>query len=177
MADEPAAKGPTREAWVKQALETYQRPLVSYVYQILGDLAASQDVVQDTFLKLCHQDPDKVSKRVKPWLFTVARNGALDHLRRRKRITPLDDELIQAMPSGERSPDESAVLQDNLDGVERFLSRLSDNQREVVRLKFQHDLSYQEIAEATGLKVGNVGFLLHSALKRLRELMSHHVQG
>ena len=43
----------------------------------------------------------------------------------------------------------------------------------MVRLKFQYGLSYQEIAEATGLKVGNVGFLLHSALKRLRELMSH----
>lgn len=177
MADEPAAKGPTREAWISQALETYQRPLVSYVYQILGDLAASQDVVQDTFLKLCHQDPDKVSQRIKPWLFTVARNGALDHLRRRKRVTPLDDQWFQAMPSGERQPDESAAVQDSLAGVDRFMSRLSANQQEVVRLKFQHDLSYQEIAEATGLKVGNVGFLLHSALKRLREMMSHHHGG
>jgi len=177
MAEEPAANGPSREAWIKQALETYQRPLVSYVYKILNDLAASQDVVQDTFLKLCHQDPDKVSKRLKPWLFTVARNGALDLLRRRKRMTPLDDQWIHAMASSDRQPDEAAAVQDNLSGVERFMCRLSDNQQEVIRLKFQHDLSYQEIAETTGLKVGNVGFLLHSALKRLRELMSHHHSG
>ena len=127
MADQPAANEISHESWIKEALEGYQRPLLSYVYKILGDASASQDIVQDTFIKLCQQDRDKVSARLKSWLFTVARNGALDHLRRRKKIAPLDDDFIQAMPSAERSPDDAAALQDTIDGVEHYLSRLSEN--------------------------------------------------
>ena len=53
----------------------------------------------------------------------------------------------------------------------RLLDALPPNQREVIRLKFQNDLSYREIAEVTQLSVTNVGFLLHTGLKKLRELL------
>jgi RNA polymerase sigma-70 factor (ECF subfamily) len=55
--------------------------------------------------------------------------------------------------------------------VLRFLERLPENQREVIRLKFQGDLSYKEISEVTGLSVSNVGFLIHTGIKRLRSMM------
>jgi RNA polymerase sigma-70 factor (ECF subfamily) len=55
--------------------------------------------------------------------------------------------------------------------LEMYLQRLTPNQREVVVLKFQQGLSYEEISRVTGLSNGNVGFLLHNALKRLREWM------
>ena len=55
----------------------------------------------------------------------------------------------------------------------RLLDRLPDNQQEVIRLKFQNDLSYREISEITGLSVSNVGFLLHVGIKRLREIMKN----
>ena len=51
-------------------------------------------------------------------------------------------------------------------------SRLPVNQAEVLRLKFQNDLSYQEIADVTGLSASNVGFLIHTGLKRLRTLLA-----
>ncbi len=54
-----------------------------------------------------------------------------------------------------------------------MLDQLPDNQQEVVRLKFQNEMTYQEIADVTGLTVTNVGFLLHTALKRLRELLQN----
>jgi RNA polymerase sigma-70 factor (ECF subfamily) len=53
----------------------------------------------------------------------------------------------------------------------RYVERLPENQREVIRLKFQSDLSYKEIAEITNLSVSNVGFLLHTGIKRLRFMM------
>ena len=59
----------------------------------------------------------------------------------------------------------------------RLLDQLSENQRDVIRLKFQNDLSYREIAEITKLSVGNVGFLLHTGLKKLRELLSEEPSG
>ena len=57
--------------------------------------------------------------------------------------------------------------------VMRMLERLSDNQREVIVLKFQQDLSYREIQTITGLTTGNIGFLIHTGLKRLREILPH----
>lgn len=175
MGKERAASNISHEAWIRHALDEFQRPLLSYVHKMLKDGAAAQDVVQDTFIKLCQQDRERVEAKLKSWLFTVARNAALDVIRKRQRQTSIDDELAQAIPSGEKSPDSVVALRETLEGVERFLERLSENQQEVVRLKFQYGLSYKEIAEATGLTVGNVGFLLHSALKRLRELMSHQM--
>jgi RNA polymerase sigma-70 factor (ECF subfamily) len=61
--------------------------------------------------------------------------------------------------------------QESANALFRLLDALSPNQREVIRLKFQNDLSYREIAEVTRLSVTNVGFLLHTGLKNLRELL------
>ena len=71
------------------------------------------------------------------------------------------------------SPDPSRAMErkERFEEVLRFLERLPENQREVIRLKFQGDLSYKEISEVTGLSVSNVGFLIHTGIKRLRTLM------
>ena len=69
------------------------------------------------------------------------------------------------------APDHTADWDERVDQVMSALERLSDNQKEVIRLKFQQDLSYREISAATGLGTGNVGFLLHTGLKRLRALL------
>ena len=69
------------------------------------------------------------------------------------------------------APGAAAEQKDSMARVLQQLDRLPDNQQDVIRLKFQNDLSYREIAEITGLTVSNVGFLLHVGLKRLRELM------
>ena len=69
-----------------------------------------------------------------------------------------------------RDTDHAAVAeqQDTTTRVLEFVDRLTQNQREVVRLKFQHGLSYKEIAAVTELSVSNVGYLIHTAIKRLR---------
>ena len=69
------------------------------------------------------------------------------------------------------SPGPAAVLEtkEKLSLIDHFLDSLSENQREVVRLKFQNGMSYKKISEITGLSVSNVGFLIHTAVKTLRE--------
>lgn len=71
------------------------------------------------------------------------------------------------------TPDPAHAMErkERFEEVLRFLDRLPENQREVIRLKFQGDLSYKEISEVTGLSVSNVGFLIHTGIKRLRSLM------
>lgn len=71
------------------------------------------------------------------------------------------------------APDPSRAMEDRERHSEvlALLERLPENQREVIRLKFQGDLSYKEISDVTGLSVSNVGFLIHTGIKRLRSLM------
>lgn len=69
------------------------------------------------------------------------------------------------------SPRAVVDKEERLTQVVNCLDRLSENQREVIRLKFQQGLSYKEISVVTGLSIGNVGFLLHTGLKRMRSLL------
>ena len=80
-------------------------------------------------------------------------------------------ELTEQSSTMQQSPEDDVIARDSAAKVFRMLDQLPDNQQEVVRLKFQNEMTYQEIADVTGLSVTNVGFLLHTALKRLRELL------
>ncbi len=161
----------TREQFIERAMADFESPLIGYAMTILHDIERSRDVVQDTFIRLCQQDISKVRDGLKTWLFTVCRNRSLDVLRKEKRIQPLDDVKWQRVAGTGLQPDEKALHDERVAEVMRYLARLSNNQREVILLKFQQGLSYAEITEVTGLTSGNVGFLIHTGLKRLRELL------
>jgi RNA polymerase sigma-70 factor (ECF subfamily) len=161
----------SREQFVEQALAQYEGPLIGYALGIVHDLERARDVVQDTFIRLYQQDREKVQRGLKTWLFTVCRNRALDILRKEKRMVALDDARAARIEGTTVAPDRAADWDERVAQVMNALDRLSDNQREVVRLKFQQGLSYHEISEATGLTSGNVGFLLHTGLKRLRSML------
>lgn len=161
----------TREKFIEQAMADFESPLIGYAITILNDTELARDVVQDTFLRLCQQDPDKVRDSLKSWLFTVCRNRALDFLRKDKRIQPLEEANWKKIAGSVLQPDEHADCQERISVVMRLLDRLSDNQREVILLKFQQGLSYEEIREITGLTSGNIGFLIHTGLKRVRDLL------
>lgn len=82
------------------------------------------------------------------------------------KATTVDE--LRRLP--DRAPDPSQVLErkESADHVRELLESLSENQREVLRLKFQAGMSYREISEVTGLSESNVGFLIHTAVKNLR---------
>ena len=162
---------PSREAFVRQAMEDYESALIGYASNLLHDPDRARDVVQDTFIRLCQQEVESVREHLKAWLFTVCRNRALDVLRKERPGCRLDDEPWRQIPSTEASPDEQAEREEELQRVMRMLDRLTPNQREVILLKFQQGLSYREIETSTGLSSGNIGFLIHTGLKRLRELL------
>lgn len=149
----------------------YESPLIGYAATILHDTDLARDVVQDTFVRLCQQDITKVRDNLKSWLFTVCRNRSLDILRKGKRIQPLDEIRWQKVAGQDHQPDEQAEFDERLARVMKLLDRLSDKQREVILLKFQQGLSYKEINQVTGLTSGNIGFLIHAGLKRIRELL------
>lgn len=155
-------------ALVESSLRDYESPLVHYVAGLLaGDHERARDVVQDTFLRLCRQDPDPIRKNVKAWLYTVARNRAFDVIRKESRMIP--SETVPESPDAHViDPASLSSRRDQSSELLGMVGELPHNQKEVVLLRFQQGMSYQEISKVTGLKTGNVGFLLHTALKRLR---------
>lgn len=157
-----------RSEFVRAALERYEAALVRYAFGITRDLETARDIVQDTFLKLCDQPPEAVDEHLAQWLFTVCRNRALDVNRKESRMTPLIDEQMERVAALDASPSAQAEQRDTTRNLLNLIDQLPQNQREVVRLKFQEQLSYEEIAAATSLSATNVGFLLHTAIRTLR---------
>lgn len=171
-ADDPAnAVSASHEQFVGQAMLDYESPLIAYATSLLRDPDRARDAVQDTFIRLCRQDVAKVGDNLKSWLFTVCRNRALDMLRKDKRSQPLDDIRWQKIAGPGLQPDEHAQQQERFIRLMELLKRLPENQREVILLKFQQGLSYQEIQRITGLSTGNIGFLIHTGLHRLRTIL------
>lgn len=159
----------TQEQFIEWALKEYERPLIGYAQGFVHDWERARDVVQDTFIRLCQQDVAKVRDGVKTWLFTVCRNRALDVLRKDSRLVEMDEKKLLKIPGNTVSAATLLEKEEVHNRLDAYLQRLTPNQREVIVLKFQQGLSYEEISRVTGLTPGNVGFLLHHALKRLRE--------
>lgn len=159
--------------WVVDALDRHERPLIRYAKWLLGDAEMARDVVQETFLRLCREDPARVDGHLAPWLFTVCRNLALDTREKASRSTPLEDAEAPVVYDLDAQHDARQALGRVLD----VLETLPRNQREVVYLKFQGGLSYKEIAAITALSTSNVGFLLHRAVRAIRSHLGEHPTG
>ena len=164
--------GPDRSAWIATLLKRYESPLVSYALRITGDVETARDVVQETFVRLCMERAELNGNHVAAWLFTVCRRRALDVRRKESRMQALTEATIETRESVEPGPEALVDRRDDATRADALLADLPENQREVVRLKFGAGLSYKEIAEVTGLSVGNVGFLLHTAIRTLRARMT-----
>jgi len=158
----------TRSAWVEAALARHEAPLVAYAHRLVGDAHRARDVVQETFLRLCSEEPSRVDGHVGPWLFAVCRRLALDHLRKERRMTPVAEALLDARAGRAEDPAETASTRDQASSALAALATLPENQREVLELRLRHGMSYAAIAQVTGHTVTNVGFLLHVGMKALR---------
>lgn len=161
----------SREQFIEQALADYESPLVGYAMGFVHDLDRARDVVQDTFIRLCRQDVEKVRGGLKGWLYTVCRNRALDVLRKESRMRPLDDDRHERVISKLAAPDSAVDFNERIDQVMIYMERLPENQRTVILMKFRDGMTYKEISEVTGLSSGNVGFLIHTGIKRLKQLL------
>ena len=162
-------------AWPAEAVtalvDRYERPLLAYASRMLGgDWQGAQDAVQETFLRLCRENREKIESRVAAWLFSVCRSRVID-MQRTNHATPIDASQVSV---ADPTPDASEVACEAAEKVhlDQLVDKLSPRQQEVLRLRLQAGLSYREIAEVTGLTIGNVGFHLHQAVRTLRDSLA-----
>ena len=147
----------------------FELPLLQYATRIIGDRERARDVVQETFVQMQRAERRQVDPAPAKWLFTVCRNRALNVCRKERRMLYLEDETLAARAATDAGPVEQLEQKEAGGFLLRIIGTLPPRQQEVLQLKFQNDLSYQEISEITKLSVSNVGVMIHNALKTLRE--------
>lgn len=164
------SRAPLAEAagFLERTFAEQHGPLTRYATRLLGDPDRARDVVQDTFLKLMAQTAEAVNGHAVEWLFTVCRHRALDVLRKEGRMKRFEDGQVERVTDTELRPGRALEHAETQATVLQMIDRLPANQQEVVRLKFQHGFSYKEISRITTLSVTNVGFLIHTAVARMR---------
>ncbi len=141
----------------------------AYAATLLHDRTAAEDVTAQAFERAYRRRSRYDARRGSPraWLFGIARNAALDELRRRKRAATAD----MPEPQSEPGPDEAAQLAAQRDAVRAALNRLQPRDREVIALKYHAELSNTELADVLGVSPTNAGTLLHRAMTKLREAL------
>ena len=158
---------PTMREYVAQALAEHEGPLLRYANSLCRDMELARDAVQDTFIRLWKVGEGGMPDRLTSWLYKVCRNRVFEIMRKERRMLPTDPGEITPV---EQAPSPESVVAEGEDArvLARLVGKLAPREQELIRLKFQNDLSYQEMSEITGLTVTNVGFILHTVLKNLR---------
>ena len=153
---------------IRSWVQHYERPLCQYAARITGDPDRARDVVQDTFLRLCRKGGKLDKRSVAPWLYRVCRNRALDVVRKEKRMRTLTEDAEARLAARGADPAVTAQRRESLSRILQAVRQLPGAQEEAIRLKFQHEMSYRQIAQLMHTTENYVGQLIHMGVKTLR---------
>ena len=165
-----------RDDSFEELVRRYQRPLVSYVYRMTGNYESALDLTQEVFIKvygsLARYRPEY---KFSTWIYRIAHNTAIDHLRRHSTreqeleiTTNEGDTYEKPYASGAPTPEEESVRAERRAEIEDVIQSLPASYRELIVLRHAHDLSYDEIAEVTGLPLGTVKNRIFRAREAMR---------
>ena len=167
-----------REAAFEELVRRYQRPIASYVYRMVGDYDAALDLTQEVFIKVYNSLSRYRSEfKFSTWIYKIAHNTAIDHLRRhtvRDQIMTADGDGPRceiAIESRRLTPEQESEREERRSEIESVVQSLPAAYRELIVLRHSHDLSYDEIAEVTGLPLGTVKNRLFRAREAMRDLL------
>ncbi|MFN2576492.1 MAG: RNA polymerase sigma factor [Pyrinomonadaceae bacterium] len=167
-----------REASFEELVRRYQRPIAAYVYRMVGDYDAALDLTQEVFIKVYNSLARyRFEFKFSTWIYKIAHNAAIDHLRRHA----VREQTLTGSPEGERhevgiqsrrlTPEQETERKERRSEIESVVQLLQASYRELILLRHSHDLSYDEIAEVTGLPLGTVKNRLFRAREAMRDLL------
>jgi RNA polymerase sigma-70 factor (ECF subfamily) len=174
------------EAAFTALVKRYERELYGYLRRYLGDASFADDVFQNTFLQMyLKRDAYEAGRPVRPWLYTIATNQAIDFMRRRGRRSAVSLEhqtgedsegevhrLLDLLEARGTTAFEAASLEETRKLVRKAVDQLPEFLRQVVLLAYFQGLPYRDVAQALGIPVGTVKSRLHAAIQRLHEIWS-----
>jgi RNA polymerase sigma-70 factor, ECF subfamily len=175
-----------REMAFRELVRRYERPVFSLIFRMVRDRETAEDLSQETFIKvLNHIDRYQPQFKLSSWLFKIANNVAIDHLRRRHVSTiSMDGSPSAATPSqveatsfdvssGGESALEEMEARELGSAIERAIAKLRPEYRSCILLRHVEDRSYEEIAATLDLPLGTVKTYIHRARRELREALEH----
>lgn len=165
-------------------VERHQERVFGYLMGMVRDRDVANDLFQETYLRVIRAMRSERGSyerqgRWLAWVMRIARNSALDHLRRRKKWRDVDDgeeSFWDRMPDDGPTADEKYVRAQEAGLLEECIERLPPEQREVVLLRHETDLTFREIAELTGVSINTALGRMRYALINLRKMMSEAVR-
>ena len=169
-----------REAGFEELVRRYQRPIAAYVYRMVGDYDAALDLTQEVFIKVYNSLTRYRSEfKFSTWIYKIAHNAAIDHLRRHT----VREQALTGSIDGDRreisiesrrlTPEQESECRERRSEIESVVQLLPAAYRELIALRHSHDLSYDEIAEVTGLPLGTVKNRLFRAREAMRDQLMH----
>jgi RNA polymerase sigma-70 factor (ECF subfamily) len=160
-----------------QLYEIYFTPIYRYIYLRVRNKAEAEDLVQGVFLKVYQSVGDFEERGSSPlaYFYTIARNTVIDFWRKKKEVVENPEEILVKIPTPEESPQASIEKKETMAGVEKALENLTDEQQEVVIMKFINDLSNKEISEILGKSEEAIRQLQCRALKALRKNLESRI--
>ena len=177
MRPDQTSPGPSRPETIEELFEALESPLLSYALRLVGERGLAEDIVQEAFMRL-HKHFGEV-REPRRWLYRTAHNLALNQRRTSGKIVPLEqgggsggqNDAAHTTESRDPQPlpDEQIARWEGIGLVRLSLASLDERSRELIGLKFNENLSYKEISARTGLSIGNVGYLLHHAIKAIAD--------
>ena len=175
-----------RDAAFRELIRRYERPVFSLIYRMVRDRELAEDLAQDTFVKvLNHVDRYRAEFKFSSWLFKIANNVAIDHLRRRQLDTismdgsphAVTQDAIEATSFDVTVKQESALEEmeaKELGGaIEKAIAHLRPEYRSCIMLRHVEGRSYEEIATTLDLPLGTVKTYIHRARHELRKELEH----
>jgi RNA polymerase sigma-70 factor (ECF subfamily) len=161
------------EAAFNLLVDRYHSKVFTTIFLIVKDQDVAEDLLQDVFVKVLHTlNSDKYNEEGKfqPWVMRIAHNLAIDHFRKAKRYPTilLDDgsNVFNSLSFAEDSSEEQRIKEETLAFVRNLIDELPEAQKEVVIMRHYLDMSFQEIAEQTGVSI-------NTALGRMRYALNH----
>lgn len=161
------------EAAFDLLVDRYKSKVYTTIFLIVKDQDVAEDLLQDVFVKVVrtlHSDKYNEEGKFQPWVMRIAHNLAIDYFRKAKRQPTilLEDgsNLLNSMRFAEQSSEELRIKEETFDLVRKLIEELPEAQKEVVILRHYMDLSFQEIAEQTGVSI-------NTALGRMRYALNH----
>jgi RNA polymerase sigma-70 factor (ECF subfamily) len=169
-----------REDGFEELVRRYQRPIVAYVYRMVGDYDSALDLAQEVFIKVYNSlGRYRPEFKFSTWIYRIAHNAAIDHLRRQgaARIEEMEVEgpegttFEKPLASKAPTPEQETERGERRAEIEEVVAALPPAYRELIVLRHSHDLSYDEIAEVTSLPLGTVKNRIFRAREAMRELL------
>lgn len=154
--------------------EIHSEKVYSIALRYAGEEAAATDIAQETFLKLLsHIGQFRSDSRFDTWLYRLVVNSCLEHQRRKRKLRPILDGLLDAVCAVQDTVLHELLRRERRDAVHEVVGKLPPDQRIVVILRYMEELTYEHIAEIVGCSIGTVASRLSRAHKVLERRLSH----